>query len=151
MAFVGIIGSCNAQTEKQSSEEYKGDVTNHTEQVENKQGKLMNFMTNDDIDYAIVLRLDTTTAPFSSNYRVSVENITETDIEKFKKIPMETWLQLLEDENTDWAANLILYDIYERDAALLARHVDQNRWREYMKYEDIDYWKDMLNKKALVE
>lgn len=145
MACTSILGSCNAQSEK-SSEIYKEEVINHTEQAEDKQSKLMNFITNDSISYTSVLIPDTTTVPFASNQRIFVENITDTDRERLKKIPLETWLQLLEDKNTDWAANLILYDIYERKAAMFVKF-DKSIWQEYMKEEDIKYWKEELNKK----
>lgn len=153
IAFVGIISGCNAQTVQQSLEEDK-TKTSKVRRVDGETNNEKNeFLHNEDIVFHIGISSNPLTVKDDKiysggwNYRVTVENITEIEKEKFKKIPFEMWLQLLEDENTDWAANLILYDIYERDAALLARRDDKNRWREYMKYEDIDYWKEILSKK----
>lgn len=153
MAFVGIITSCNAQTVQQSLEEDKIN----TSKIRQEDSEKNDFLHSEDVVFYIeissnpLIVKDDKIYSGGWNYRVTVENITEIEKEKFKKIPFEMWLQLLENQNTDWAANLILYDIYERDAALLARRDDKNRWREYMKYEDINYWKEILSKKAIVE
>jgi len=153
MAFASVIGSCNAQTEQQTLEKDKAKTSKVRQMNSKTNNERKEFPHNEDIVFHIGISTDPPIVKDDKiysggwNYRVTVENITKTKKEKFKRIPLKTWLQLLEDENTDWAANLILYDIYERDAALLARRVDQNRWREYMKYEDIDYWKEELNKK----
>lgn len=153
MACTSILGSCNAQTKQQSLEKDKEVIRNIEQNDSKKNNEKINFLDNEKVIFHIGI---STNPPILKDdkiytegwkYRVTVENITDTDREKFKTIPLETWIQLLEDQNTDWSANLILYDIYEKDAAMLSRRDKKDRWRSFMKEEDISYWKEALSKK----
>ena len=62
-----------------------------------------------------------TCAPISNlGYRVMVE-LTDKEKGEAKKIHCKEWESLLNDVRRDWAANLILYYLYKKDAHLLAR------------------------------
>lgn len=63
---------------------------------------------------------------------------------KLKALPKNKWLQLLENENSDWAANLILYNLYERDAARYTVVHTREAWMYKRKADEIEYWKAHL-------
>ena len=65
--------------------------------------------------------------------------------EKFRTIRKQEWIKLLNDTTQDWAVNLLLYDIYGRDAILyFANHPSADIWRILYKNKDIKYWKRKL-------
>ncbi len=52
-------------------------------------------------------------------------------------------IELLKRENQDWAANVLLYAITQRDGTLLLEF-DSNKaesWRRHQKESDVAYWK----------
>ncbi len=54
-------------------------------------------------------------------------------------------IKYLYDDETDWAANLLLYQIYKKDAWLIYSLVkSRDIWVECCKNEDIKYWEDLL-------
>ena len=55
------------------------------------------------------------------------------------------WLSLLNDETTDYAANILLYYIYNREAIALLYNRSIKDWRDGMKEDDILYWDKTLN------
>ena len=61
-----------------------------------------------------------------------------------RTIKKEQWLQLLQNSATDYAANALLYSLYNRDAIVLLCHRDIEDWRMSMKEDDINYWKGNL-------
>ena len=73
--------------------------------------------------------------------RIRLSNKEDSLIRGIKK---EEWMQLLLNPTTDYAANALLYFLYERDAIVLLYHRDLEDWRMTMKEDDIKYWKDNL-------
>jgi hypothetical protein len=149
IACVCILEGCHAQTKKASLEKNKKENVNIAKRCDNK----INFIKNNSIAFYIGLTQD---PPKIENgkiyaggwkYHVRVENLSNSEIERYKSFSLETWLKLLNDENTDWAANLILYDIYDRNAFMLAQNNNKNTWRKFMKQDDIKYWKQSLKKR----
>ncbi len=62
-------------------------------------------------------------------------------------LKMDFWLQRLSNENSDWATNLVLYNLYKRDAILLAVvYTNRNKWLKG-KNEDVEYWKGFLSRR----
>jgi hypothetical protein len=61
------------------------------------------------------------------------------------------WNFLLNSDSTDYAANLILYDIHNKDALIMTQIMSQtNRiefWRKYRKNEDLKFWENDIRKK----
>ncbi len=55
------------------------------------------------------------------------------------------WLSLLNDETTDYAANILLHYIYNREAIALLYNRSIKDWRDGMKEDDILYWDKTLN------
>jgi len=104
------------------------------------------FISNEKIKYSIVLKSCVTCVPISNiGYRVRVHLSKEEEV-KVRNITSETWKVLLNNSNSDWAANLILYSIYDKDAFLLENYNDREFWFKYFKKEDLDFWNKKLNK-----
>lgn len=119
-----VFSSCIAQNNKTSSSCSKNDIK---------------FINNKSLDYSIVILSCDTCAPIKNiGYRV-ITNLNSSQEKIIKGITQDCWLQLLSDEKTDWAANLILYEIYKKDALLLSRSNELD-WRKYLKKEDLEDW-----------
>ena len=63
---------------------------------------------------------------------------------RIKVLAAEQWLCLLNNPKSDWAANLILYQLYEKDAILFSKIKKREDWIGFRKDEDIEYWKTFL-------
>lgn len=53
-------------------------------------------------------------------------------------------IKLLNDKERDWAANLLLYDILNRNALLLVAIDTEEDWRSFQKDNDLNYWNNYL-------
>ena len=53
-------------------------------------------------------------------------------------------LTLLKDRRSDWATNLLLYDLYKRDATLLSIFRNEKSWRKFLSLKDLAYWESYL-------
>jgi hypothetical protein len=65
---------------------------------------------------------------------------------KLKKNSAEEWLELLNNKNTDWAANLILYELYEKDATKFMVITSRKKWESKYKSIDTHYWSNFFAK-----
>lgn len=63
--------------------------------------------------------------------------------EQIKHLTYKDWLSLLQDSNADFATNLLLYSIFERNAILLLDK-ERHTWMQVGKDDDIVYWKNFL-------
>jgi hypothetical protein len=101
-------------------------------------------INNKKIKYSIVLMSCDTCVPIRNiGYRVIVK-LKSSEIKTLKKLNKKTWMKLLQNKNSDFAANLLLYKIYSKDALLLSKNESIDEWREFLKKEDIDYWASNL-------
>lgn len=101
------------------------------------------FIVNSKVKYEIGLVSCDTCAPITNvGYRVIVK-LSDKEEKIARKINKATWLNLLNNPKSDWAANLILYDIKNKDAILIAKYT-RKEWLKYMKKKDIQFWKDNL-------
>ncbi|MES2777610.1 MAG: hypothetical protein V4722_25750 [Bacteroidota bacterium] len=67
---------------------------------------------------------------------------------KLKLVSSQQWLQWLKSDSTDWAANLILYDLYQRDADIYYGVIKNKKdWLLVGKESEIDYWNRFLESK----
>ena len=108
----------------------------------NKIEKPMNlaFIKNEKFKYSIILMSCDTCVPISNiGYRVKVQ-LSKKEEETVRKITFDTWKELLNNHNSDWAANLILYSIYDKDAFLLSKNDKRDLWVKYLKKEDFLFW-----------
>lgn len=78
-------------------------------------------------------------------YRVIVE-LNKKHNSIVKKISKESWLKLLNNNCTDFAANLLLYSMYNKDALILSKNDSIESWRKYLKEDDLVYWSKHLKK-----
>ena len=101
----------------------------------------LSFIKNDKLHYNILLvACDTCVPIINKGYRVRVK-LTDKQKSIVKKIKKEMWRHLLSDKKTDFAANLILYDIYDKDAILLFGLGNNIRdWRKNLKRDDTSFW-----------
>jgi hypothetical protein len=66
-----------------------------------------------------------------------------------KEITNDDWLKMLKKDNTDWIANLILYDLYKKDAiSYVGEMKSRDEWIiKKQKQEDIEFWTEKLTAK----
>lgn len=104
-------------------------------------------VTNETIKYKIIrtsLRFVGEKTVIPSKYLIQVE-LNDATKARLRKLKKQQWVALLNNETYDWAANLLLYDLFERDA--IPYHVlvkDRNTWLEKLKTEEIAYWSTYL-------
>jgi len=109
---------------------------------------LIKKLNNDSIKFTI---LKTQTKLLDSN-KVSLSQefikvkLSDSEKRKFRKMKPAQWLILLNDDKTDWAANLCLYDLYKKDAAVFKIVRTREQWRKCCKEQDIIFWSKELNK-----
>ena len=62
-----------------------------------------------------------------------------------KSINKEEWIKLLLNNKTDWAANLILYDLYKKNAVVFNTVIKSRKdWINVSKDTDVSYWKEFI-------
>ena len=107
----------------------------------------LSFIRNDSIKFAYGFRtpslLDKHYVP--SYYDIHV-TINKEERSTAKRLSRECWISLLNDKSTDWAANLILYDLYRKDATDFRIFDLKSRddWVLQMKKRDVAYWTKYL-------
>lgn len=102
------------------------------------------FINNRTIKYNILLVACDTCAPIHDiGYRVRISLSAKED-SIIKHISKRQWLSMLNDKKTDFAANLLLYQLYEREAILFLDVKDASDWRLAMKDDDLYYWRRTL-------
>ncbi|MFY8181210.1 MAG: hypothetical protein ACOVLG_05490 [Flavobacterium sp.] len=72
-------------------------------------------------------------------YRIKLE----LDVEKIKDFDLldcNQIMSLLKNKRTDWNTNLILYQIYNKDASLFINMKNRKDWIKFAKLEDIEFW-----------
>jgi hypothetical protein len=107
---------------------------------ENKKTLNLGFINNEKIQHSIVLMSCDTCVPIRNiGYRVIVQ-LSKKEKETIKKITPGTWTELLNKNKSDWAANLILYSLYDKNAILLSRNDSKETWEIYLKEEDLKFW-----------
>ena len=102
------------------------------------------FINNRTIKYNILLVACDTCAPIHDiGYRVIISLSAKED-SIIKHISKGQWLSMLNDKKTDFAANLLLYRLYEREAIVLLHYNNAPEWRQAMKENDLHYWQQTL-------
>ena len=102
------------------------------------------FIDNRTIKYNIMLVACDTCAPIHDiGYRVQISLSAKED-SIIKHISKRQWLSMLNDKKTDFAANLLLYQLYEREAIVFLDIKDASDWRLSLKDDDLYYWRRTL-------
>ena len=112
--------------------------------INNQGTNTLFFITNNKIKYEIVLVACDTCVPIRNiGYRI---NLVMTARQKaiIEKINDETWLKLLENPSKDFAANIILYSLYKKDAIIFFEYKDVYDWKRARKQKDARYWKKLF-------
>jgi hypothetical protein len=104
------------------------------------------WLNNDSIHYTLGYQSGkyTDSTATLSKYVVSVD-INKKQAKEINNFTYETWISLLEDEKTDFAANLLLYDIYNKNANLFF-DLQMHDWEKFNKKDDVNYWIQELKK-----
>jgi hypothetical protein len=105
------------------------------------------FISNNSIRFEILRQglemIDTNTIT-PTKYFIKVD-LTKKQRRLLKSFSREDWIRLLNDSKSDWAANLVLYDTYEKDAILFNTVLKtRNEWEISAKEKDINYWSGFL-------
>ncbi len=120
--------------------------SSQAESVKQCDSSRLSHFDNDSIEYQIVLLSCDTCKPISTiGYRVMM-SLSESDSIGLIGIDKNCWMDLLKSERSDWASNIILYYLYQKDAALLAGRSGKEKWRLAQKQADLDYWNNFFNK-----
>jgi hypothetical protein len=69
-------------------------------------------------------------------------SLSELDQKEIRKFDCNMWIQLLEGNETDWAANLCLYEIFKKDASEFKIVKTKDKWRQCCKKDDTTFWKN---------
>lgn len=125
------ISSCNAQ---------------RTNDENNKSKESLNasFIKNEELKFSIKKVACDTCFPIRDiGYRVRVYLSSKQDsvIRNMSKVQ---WMLKLHDCDTDFAANILLYYLYDRDAFVLLYNSEIQDWRRAMKEDDIHYWEKVV-------
>jgi hypothetical protein len=104
----------------------------------------LSFINNDSISYTVTkVACDTCFPVIDVGYRVVVD-CSPIEKQKLKNISKQMWLNMLNDPDKDYAANIWLYYFYEREAIVLFYHQKKSKWRKVMKEDDILFWRNNL-------
>ena len=91
----------------------------------------------------MLVACDTCAPIHDIGYRVIISLSAKED-SIIKRISKRQWLSMLNDKKTDFAANLLLYQLYERDAVVFFYIKDAPDWRLSFKDDDLNYWRHTL-------
>ena len=110
-------------------------------------------------DNKIFLRLNNNSVRFQV-YRASLNIIDEnkvtdpkllitvtksaSDTKTISGVSREDWLAALSNPKYDWAANLLLYELYKKDATVFEVVKTRKQWLNGYKDVDIEFWKKEL-------
>ena len=117
-----------------------------TSEAQNDSTKF-SFINNERIKYSIVLMACNSCAPIKNIGDRVIINLSKEEKDVIKKMRYSDWKYLLNDNKSDWAANLILYSLYDKDAFLLSQYNKRQLWVEYLKNDDLKFWRKNLHYK----
>ena len=104
----------------------------------------VSFIDNRTIKYKIMKVACDTCVPIRDiGYRVRI-SLSAREDSLIRHISKGQWLSMLSSKQTDFAANLLLYRLYERDALVLLYVKNASDWRLSMKADDLHYWQQTL-------
>jgi hypothetical protein len=63
---------------------------------------------------------------------------------KLLRIKRRDWLKALNEAHTDWAVNLLLYELFEKDATSFVVIKTRDQWIGNNRASDIRYWRRRL-------
>lgn len=107
-------------------------------------------ITNDSFTFQIVMA--TPTAQMEKEHKGKFGDFVEIPMnantrDSLEKLDSAFWIAHLNDEKTDWATNLVLYYLYQKDATVLSVFRTREKWLP-LKADDIQYWTQYFRKSA---
>ncbi|MBS1690051.1 MAG: signal recognition particle [Bacteroidetes bacterium] len=104
----------------------------------------IDFINNSTIKYdAVLLACDTCVPIKNIGFRIILQ-LYKNQYKTIKNINAKEWLRLLNQKSTDFAANIILYSIYDKDATVISAFATPEKWRRVLKDDDLKYWESIL-------
>lgn len=116
-----------------------------------KLNKVINGISNDKLKFEVA-KVGTTRFVDSATvtvpkYLVFVKSVNlESWSNRDKKKLINRLAPMLADTTKDWYANVLLYQLMERDASSLFVVENRNEWIERSKEDDLNFWKSYLDK-----
>jgi hypothetical protein len=120
--------------------------------VNNMNAQKKKCLNNDSIDYSIEyvsIKMEEEEGIITPSKYVVVVELTDSEKEYLKTFSNEKWLILLNDGQSDFATNLLLYSFLEKDATLLL-NINKEGWRQSNKEEDISCWRSFIEKSVII-
>ena len=82
---------------------------------------------------------------YYSGYVLVVNSLDSVGKLLVKAIKKDQWLSLLQNDQSDWAANIILYSLYKKRAAIFWSAIKTRQdWIEKSRKDDLAYWESFL-------
>lgn len=104
------------------------------------------YVRNDAIRFDVI-----NTAPdfengiYYSGYVLVLNGLDSVGKSLVRDIKKDQWLSLLQNDQSDWAANIILYSLYKKRAAIFWTAVKTRQdWIEKSRKDDLAYWQSFL-------
>ena len=140
--IIVIVSACNRNNSKTDSDNKKAVGVSNTNKLKVQSiPDTLVFIDNEKLKFTTINRY----AEFSfDNYKIIVDLSTKQWL-TVKNLTKDAWLKLLNDTTKDWAANLILHNIYEKNARRLLIFNNREKWIFSQKKEDTEYWTKNLS------
>lgn len=109
--------------------------------------KYPHWIKNQNLNYSIAIisgQLDMEKNEYIPQKYVVVLELDTKQYEDLRQLTEDDWSELLKNEETDFATNLILHFVWEKDAFHMYRN-DESFWRKEYKEQDIDFWKENIS------
>lgn len=82
---------------------------------------------------------------YYSGYVIVVNSLDSVGKGLIKDIKRDQWLSLLRNDQSDWAANIILYSLYKKRASIFWTAVKTRQdWIKKSRKDDLNYWESFL-------
>jgi|GEM_PF-5715206 len=111
----------------------------------------LKWINNDNIKYHVVFAADYNEKdilPLSISRYLILAEISATCYDSLRKFQWSEWQTLLNSAKSDWAANLLLYYIYKKDAIVFNCVIkSRNDWIGQNKTNDVKEWEEFFKKK----
>jgi hypothetical protein len=106
----------------------------------------LNDLSKDSIEYVILLKSSKGSDGLLKNDGNFIGiRFDTTEINYLKSLNYTEWIKLLKSNYSDWATNLILYCLFDREATIFTYGINREDWVKEKKNEDIEYWKAFLS------
>jgi hypothetical protein len=103
------------------------------------------YISNDSIKYSIIITMpDFENGDYISDNILRITSIDSSKLAWAQSLSKKEWLTMLSNEKTDWAANLLLYQLNKRDALVFKIIKSRDSWIIKRRKADIAYWEKNL-------